>query len=151
MKKNRVFLVILLVLTASISSFDNVTAFARTDSTRVDKNTLPMPFQTKSTKNFSKVIGWTDGKNPVAPTGFTVAKFADKLEHPRWIYVANNGDVFVAESNTLLLGIQKLGPLFSAKIRSQHYGKSANRITLFRDADKNGIYENRFYSRRFHG
>ena len=107
-------------------------------------DTLPVPFATKSAKNFSKVIGWKPGETPVAPKGFTVTKFADSLQHPRWIYVGNNGDVFIAESNTILKGILKLGAKISRKIKTQHIGESANRITLFRDANKDGIPEQRF-------
>ncbi len=107
-------------------------------------DTLPAPFETKSTKNFSKVIGWKDGQTPVAPADFTVTKFADGLDHPRWMYVAANGDIFVAESNTILKGILKIGAKLSRKIKTQHVGESADRITMFRDADKNGVYEQRF-------
>ncbi len=107
-------------------------------------DTLPPPFHTKSKKNFSKVIGWKDGSKPMAPEGFTVTQFADNLEHPRWIYVADNGDIFVAESNTVLKGILKLGAKISRKIKTHHFGESANRITLFRDANKDGIPEKRF-------
>ena len=107
-------------------------------------DTLPPPYETKSVKNFSKVIGWKDGTTPVAPPGFTVTKFADGLEHPRWIYVADNGDIFIAESNTILKGILKLGAKISRKIKTQHIGESANRITMFRDANKDGIAEQRF-------
>ena len=39
-------------------------------------------------------------KQPVALTGFTVIKFAESLSHPHLIYVAPDGDVFVAKSNT---------------------------------------------------
>src|SRR5215204_567849 len=106
-------------------------------------DSLPPPYATKSAKNFSKVVGWKDGKTPVAPQGFTVTKFADGLDHPRWIYVADNGDIFVTESNTILKGIVKVGAKMSRKVRTQGYGVSANRITLFRDADKNGIPESR--------
>jgi glucose/arabinose dehydrogenase len=114
-------------------------------SIHIEKNdTLPPPFHSKSKKNFSKVIGWKDGKMPVAPAGFTVSKFADSLDHPRWIYVAANGDIFVAESNTVLKGILKLGAKISRKIKTHHYGESANRITMFRDANKDGIPESRF-------
>lgn len=106
-------------------------------------DSLPPPYATKSVTNFSKVLGWENGKTPVAPPGFTVTKFADGLDHPRWIYVADNGDIFVAESNTILKGIVKVGSKMSRKIRTQGYGVSANRITLFRDVDKNGIFESR--------
>jgi glucose/arabinose dehydrogenase len=115
---------------------------ASTSGYKVD--TLPPPFATGSATNFSKVIGWADDKKPIAPPGFTVTKFADGLEHPRWIYVADNGDIFVAESNTILKGIKKLGAKIVPKIKTQHIGKSKNRITLFRDADKNGIPEKRY-------
>ena len=114
---------------------------ANTSGYNVDA--LPPPFATPSAKNFSKVVGWKDGKKPVAPAGFTVTKFAEGLDHPRWIYVAENGDIFVAESNTILKGIVKVGSKMSRKIRTQGYGVSANRVTLFRDADKNGIPESR--------
>jgi glucose/arabinose dehydrogenase len=107
-------------------------------------DTLPPPYETKSVKNFSKVIGWKGGTTPIAPSGFTVTKFADSLQHPRWIYVADNGDIFIAESNTILKGILKLGAKISRKIKTQHIGESANRITMFRDANKDGIAEQRF-------
>jgi glucose/arabinose dehydrogenase len=108
------------------------------------KDSLPAPYATKSVKNFSKVIGWPAGKTPVAPPGFTVTKFANGLQNPRWIYVAGNGDIFVAESNTILSGLLKFGAKISRKISTQHYGESKNRITLFRDANKDGIPESRF-------
>ena len=85
--------------------------------------TLPQPFATPAVKNNSKVIGWPQGKTPIAPSGFTVKKFADSLRNPRWIYLAPNGDIFVAESKT--------------------GNNSANRITLFRDNDHDGIPEYR--------
>src|SRR5688572_4026180 len=85
-------------------------------------DTLPAPYATKPVKNFSKVIGWPQGKTPVAPAGFTVTKFADGLDNPRWIYVAANGDVFVAESNTVLKGLKKIGAKISRKIKTQNYG-----------------------------
>jgi glucose/arabinose dehydrogenase len=115
---------------------------AQTSGYRAD--TLAQPFATRSSKNFSKVIGWTAGKTPVAPTGFMVTKFAEGLDHPRWIYVADNGDVFVAESNTVLKGIIKIGANLSRKIKTQHEGTSINRITLFRNINKDGVPEKRY-------
>ena len=107
------------------------------------KDNLPLPYATKSSKNFSKVIGWPSTKMPIAPAGFKVTKFADNLVNPRWIYVADNGDIFVAESNTILTGIKKFGAKISRKISTQNLGDSKNRITLFKDADKDGIPESR--------
>jgi glucose/arabinose dehydrogenase len=85
---------------------------------------LPEPFATPDTKKNSKVIGWPEGKTPVAPEGFIVTKFADKLNSPRWFYVTPNGDILVSESQT-------------------NKKKSANDIILFRDSDGDGNYEKR--------
>jgi glucose/arabinose dehydrogenase len=106
-------------------------------------DSLAPPYATKSVQNFSKIMGWKNGETPKAPDGFTVTKFADGLDHPRWIYVAGNGDVFVAEANTELKGIKKIGAKLSRKIKTQHYGKSANHIIRFTDADRDGIPEQR--------
>ncbi len=104
-------------------------------------DSLPEPYATKSNKNFSKVIGWKTGEAPTAPAGFEVSKFAEGLDNPRWIYQGLNGDIFVAETNTVLHGVKKFGASISRKIKTQNLGESANRIRLFRDADKNGSYE----------
>lgn len=121
---------------------DSYEGSAKTENYVVDE--LPPPYATKSVKNFSEVTKWPAGKTPAAPAGFIVTKFVDSLEHPRWIYVADNGDIFVAESNTILKGLMKVGANISRKIKTQHVGESKNRITMFRDADKNGVYEQRF-------
>ena len=102
---------------------------------------LPEPYATRSVTNYSDVIGWSGNKTPVAPQGFTVTKFADGLDNPRWIYVGPNGDVFIAESNTEVGGIKKVITEVTGKAKSQNLGKSANRITILRDANKDGIPE----------
>ena len=51
---------------------------------------------------------------------------------------------FVAESNTVLKGILKVGAKVSRKIKTEHEGTSANRIILLRDENKNGLYEKRY-------
>jgi glucose/arabinose dehydrogenase len=95
---------------------------------------LPAPFATPSVKNYCKVIGWPEGKKPVAPAGFAVTKFAGDLDNPRFIYVADNGDVFVAEANTEVKGVKKLAAGLLPVGKSQNLGKPANRITLFRQS-----------------
>ncbi len=142
-KNGLVLLVIsILVLENTIPSEDTVSISKDSEVSIID--TLPPPYATKSSRNYSEVIGWHNGKTPVAPEGFIVTKFADKLNNPRWIYVAGNGDVFVSEANTTLTGIVRFGAGISRKIKTQHYGKSANRITMFRDSDKDGVYESRY-------
>ncbi|MDB5192114.1 MAG: glucose/sorbosone dehydrogenase-like protein, partial [Segetibacter sp.] len=84
---------------------------------------LPAPYATESTRKNSKTIGWPEGKTPVVPAGFTITKYATGFNNPRWIYVGPNGDVFIAEART--------------------GNNPANRITLFRDADKDGKPEMR--------
>src|SRR5580698_10201552 len=89
--------------------------------------------------------GWTDGQKPVAAPGLKVNAFATGLQHPRWIDVLPNGDVLIAESN------QVAGPVrsvFSYAMqatmrRARALGDSANRITLLRDTDGDGIAERR--------
>ena len=51
------------------------------------------------TMKIAPAVGWSPGAHPVAADGLDVAVFADKLEHPRWLYVLPNGDVLVAETN----------------------------------------------------
>ncbi len=114
---------------------------ARTDTVATAINqevTLPAPYASESVKKFSNVIGWTQGKTPVAPVGFTVTKFADGLRNPRWIYQAPNGDIFVVESNTEPDLKEKAAAKLSGKAKSQNLNKSANRITLLRDTNHDG-------------
>lgn len=89
--------------------------------------------------------GWSDGQKPVAAPGLKVNAFATGLQHPRWINVLPNGDVLIAESN------QVAGPVrsvFSYAMqatmrRARALGDSANRITLLRDTDGDGVAERR--------
>ena len=103
-----------------------------------DSTKLPSPNQTKSVRNFSKVIGWPVGKTPIAPKGFVVSRYADDFICPRWMYVCPNGDVLVAEANTELTGLIKLGAKLLGITKSQRFDKSANRITLLRDSNSDG-------------
>src|SRR3954468_21279019 len=66
-----------------------------TNGYQTTPGSLPPPLATPSSKNFSKVVGWPGSLTPTAPTGFTVTRFADGFKHPRWIYVSDNGDIFV--------------------------------------------------------
>ncbi|TDN39947.1 sorbosone dehydrogenase family protein [Hymenobacter sp. UV11] len=100
---------------------------------------LPAPYATKSVSKRVDIIDWPAGKTPTAPAGFTVAEYAGNLESPRWAYVAPNGDVFVAEANTLPKGTKKAiaAALHLDKSRSLQ-ATSANRITLLRDTNGDG-------------
>jgi len=122
--------------TDKAGSEDTVQQVAGTAPMAADS--LPAPYATKSVKNYSKVVGWAEGKTPQAPDGFEVIKFASGLRNPRWIYVAPNGDILVAEANTESKGTRKLADAVSGKANSQNLGESANRISLLRDKDNDG-------------
>ncbi|QHV94693.1 PQQ-dependent sugar dehydrogenase [Spirosoma endbachense] len=100
---------------------------------------LPAPYATKSALHFSNVVGWPTGKTPQAPAGFTITEYARDLASPRWIYVAPNGDIFVAESNTERKGVkQAVKNVVTGQNKSERTEESANRITLLRDTNKDG-------------
>ncbi|HEX3808120.1 MAG TPA: sorbosone dehydrogenase family protein [Rhizomicrobium sp.] len=86
------------------------------------------------TTNFATAIGWPRNKAPVAPAGFIVTRFAQGLDHPRWIYILPNGDVLVAESITVPKpphGFQdRVGDYLQRN--TDTVGVSANKIVLLR-------------------
>ncbi|MFL6579434.1 MAG: PQQ-dependent sugar dehydrogenase [Burkholderiales bacterium] len=87
--------------------------------------------------------GWASGQKPVAAAGLRVNAFASGLKHPRWIYVLPNGDVTVAEALFMPAPSKSLFNLamVSTMKRAAAIGESPNRITLLRDADKDGLAE----------
>jgi glucose/arabinose dehydrogenase len=98
------------------------------------------------TVKIAPAVGWPEGRTPVAAQGLTVNAFAVGLDHPRWLYELPNGDVLVAESNAPPKPDDKKGGL-RGWIQGLVMGKagagvpSANRITLLRDADGDGVAE----------
>ena len=87
--------------------------------------------------------GWAPGQTPVAASGLKVNEFAAGLKHPRWIYVLPNGDVLVAEATNADRPARSLFDyaMVSTMKRAAAMGVSANRITLLRDADRDGVAE----------
>ncbi|MDY3551495.1 sorbosone dehydrogenase family protein [Gemmata sp. JC717] len=104
---------------------------------------LPPPFETKSVTKHPKVIDWPAGKTPTAPPGFTVTLYADGFDSPRWLYALPNGDLLVAEARTLPKPNPKPEEKEGMKKSKTVTGTSANRVTLLRDADKDGKPEKR--------
>jgi len=108
--------------------------------------TLPSPNPTLvPTLEVAPAKGWPDGATPKAASDLVVKAFANGLDHPRWLYVLPNGDVLVAETNAPPRpeegkGIK--GMVFSFYQKRAGAGvPSANRITLLRDADGDGVAE----------
>ena len=105
---------------------------------------LPAPKPTMiPTVNIAPAKGWPPGAVPIAAPGTRVAAFASGLDHPRWLLVLPNGDVLVAESNAPpkpedASGIK--GWVMKLVMKRAGAGTpSANRITLLRDADGDGV------------
>jgi len=97
------------------------------------------------TVDIAPAKGWPPGAAPIPAAGLAVKAFAAGLDHPRWLLVLPNGDVLVAETNAPQRPQDKKG------IRGYVMGKvmakagaavpSANRITLLRDRDGDGVAE----------
>ena len=106
--------------------------------------TLPLPQQTLiPTVNIAPAKGWPTGVMPHAAPGMRVTAFARSLDHPRWLYVLPNGDVLVAETNAPpkpddAKGIK--GWVMGLVMKRAGAGvPSANRITLLRDSNGDGV------------
>ena len=110
--------------------------------------TLPQPQHSWiPTVDIASVSRWPEGAKPVAANGMTVNAFATGLEHPRTVYVLPNGDVLVAESNAPPKPDDGKGIKGFIYRQAQKYAgagvPSANRITLLRDANGDGVAETR--------
>ena len=99
------------------------------------------------TVNIAPARGWPAGAAPVAAAGLRVGAFASGLDHPRWLLVLPNGDVLVAESNAPPKPAGSTGVMdwIAAQVmkRAGAGVPSANRITLLRDANNDGVAETR--------
>lgn len=81
---------------------------------------LPRPFETESTRRSSRLVKQPADATLEMPKGFKIDVFAEGgFRYPRWMALAPNGDVFVADSR-------------------------ANKVIVLRDADKDGKAEKRF-------
>lgn len=109
--------------------------------TETDTLKLPAPDEKNAKNKFSKVIGWPKDKAPIAPQGFTVTRFAENIKSPRNMIQGENGDVFVVLSNSERSATEKIKNDISGKSDAEVGGKSANRIILYRDANKDGVAE----------
>jgi glucose/arabinose dehydrogenase len=82
---------------------------------------LAKPYATPAVGNESSTVPRPPGTMPDVPQGFGVSVFADKLTSARWMAVAPNGDVFLAEPSD-----------------------SAGKITVLRDTNGDGKADARF-------
>ena len=138
----------LLSIAACSSSVENTEPNSKNTAGYGPNPTLDAPKKKLiPTVNIAPAIGWQGKAKPVAISGTTVTAFANGLDHPRWLYVLPNGDVLVAETNAPPKGetnrsvMQKLRGWVMGKVMAKAGAgvPSANRITLLRDSDSDGI------------
>ena len=88
--------------------------------TTVDPAKLPAPFHTQSARRMSRQVPQPENARLRVPKGFKVNVFAEgDFRYPRWLTLAPNGDVFLADSR-------------------------ANTIIVLRDTNKDGKADQRF-------
>lgn len=148
--RKHILIVLGLIILVGIAGF---TWLAWPDTARLDVNqvtgkrpdiTAPR-IQMLPTIGVAKAVGWPQGAMPTAAAGMKVQPFAAGLDHPRWLYRLPNGDVLVAETNSP----PRKGPGVVTTVMNFLMGRagagvpSANRITLLRDADGDGVAETR--------
>ncbi|WP_339473792.1 PQQ-dependent sugar dehydrogenase [Pseudomonas sp. RL_5y_Pfl2_69] len=138
---------IVIVLAAGLAACGESSTLQVSDGTGPSPK-LPEPNKTLiPTVNIAPAVGWADGATPIAAQGLEVAAFAEGLDHPRWLYVLPNGDVLVAETNAPPKPDDSKGikGWIADKVmaRAGAAVPSANRITLLRDADHDGVAETR--------
>src|SRR5262249_1563250 len=86
------------LVTLSLAAAFLSTASLHAQVTNGKKVDLPKPFATKSAGNPPAEEKPPQGFLPTVPAGFQINVFARDLKEPRWLAVAPNGDVFVADS-----------------------------------------------------
>ncbi|MGB7069774.1 MAG: sorbosone dehydrogenase family protein [Pyrinomonadaceae bacterium] len=85
-----------------------------------DPMKLPQPFHTESARRNSRVIVQPENAKLFTPKGFKINVFASGgFRNPRWMALAPNGDVLVADS-------------------------LANSVILLRDSNRDGVADQRF-------
>ena len=87
---------------------------------------LPPPFEVPSVDKGPRIVPPPPGFGPRVPDGFRVSVFAQDFQEPRWLAVAPNGDVFVADS--------RAGRVFVLR-DPQRVGKARSRDVFAEDLD----------------
>lgn len=149
MRKHILRIIVLLVVLGAVVLFwltrpDRARLSVADVSGRLPKITAPR-HHLLPTVRIADAEPWPAGKTPTAAAGLKVNAFATGLDHPRWLYALPNGDVLVAETNApadrgggIVGWIQ--GYLMD---KAGEGGPSANRITLLRDANHDGVADQR--------
>jgi glucose/arabinose dehydrogenase len=151
----RKFLVLIGVLVLLAAGFIAWSAFSQksdrpiTDSMGTAPTLVEPDSQTFPSVSLPKPAGWGDGEKPAAAKGLVVTRFAERLDHPRTMLALPNGDILVAETNSPPREMSGIGGWVMKTFMSRvgAFGPSPDRIVLLRDADRNGVAEQRFVLR----
>src|SRR5690349_20559134 len=84
---------------------------------QISPTSLPKPYATPGVANESTSMPRSAGTMPEVPKGFRVSIFADNLSAARWMALAPNGDIFLAEPP------------------GDYKARSGGKITVLRDSD----------------
>lgn len=105
---------------AAAKTLPAIEYFDKAPTFQIKPKDLPAPFATESARRSSKVIAQPANAKLNLPRGFRVNVYAEgDFQYPRWMALAPNGDVFVADSR-------------------------ANSIIVLRDTNKDGTADERF-------
>lgn len=108
------------VPTPATSKLPQVLNVDRPQVTSIDPRSLPAPFHTESARRLSRIVSQPENARLTLPKGFKIDVFAEgDFVYPRWMALAPNGDVFVADSR-------------------------ANRVVVLRDTNKDGRADRRW-------
>ena len=107
---------------------------------------LPAPESTLlPTVKIAEATGWPKGSKPMGANGLAVSACASGLDHPRWLLALPNGDILVAETNAPPRSQDASGikgfVMKHVMSKAGATAPTANRITLLRDVDGDGIAE----------
>ena len=136
----------LALLTVTIAAGCGDTASLPLEEGMGPEPVLPPPAESLfPTVRVAPARGWYDGAQPTAAEGLAVNRFANHLDHPRWLYVLPNGDVLVAETNAPARSEDRKGVkswvMKRAMKRAGAAVPSADRITLLRASNHDGVAE----------
>ncbi|HSK72973.1 MAG TPA: sorbosone dehydrogenase family protein, partial [Pyrinomonadaceae bacterium] len=106
--------------TESKSNLPKIEHFNKAPVTQIKPENMPSPFATESARRPSRQVPQPADAVLKIPKGFKINVFAEGgFTYPRWMALAPNGDVFVADSR-------------------------ANSIVVLRDKNKDGVADERF-------
>jgi len=139
-------LLVLLALAAVVSTACGATARLSVVEGTGPHPVLPPPDDAPvPTMHVVTARRWPAHATPDVARDMEITAFARDLEHPRWLYVLPNRDVLVAETNGPARPDDNTG--VKGWLFKRFQGKagggvpSANRLTLLRDADGDGVAE----------